>query len=167
MKTMRFGWVSGLLLSMVLATAATATGCGSDSDGGDDNGSSGQPEQKTLYEKYGGHDTVVLVVKNFIGVVAADTRINGFFADTAADQGRLKNLNDRLVEQLASALGGPETYTGKDMASAHKGMNIKDADFDALVEDLVKVLTDAKVEEADIAAIGGALAPLRKDIVGK
>ena len=164
MKTMRFG-MGGLLCAMCMAMGLVATGCGSD-DSGSDPSMTNEP-QKTLYEKYGGHDTVVLVVKDFIGVVAADTRINGFFADTAADQARLKNLNDRLVEQLGSALGGPETYTGKDMVSAHKGMNIKDADFDALVEDLVKVLKDSGVETSDIEAIGAALAPLRADIVGK
>lgn len=32
--------------------------------------------------------------------------------------------------------GGPGKYTGKDLRTAHAGMDVKDADLHALVEDL-------------------------------
>jgi len=51
------------------------------------------------------------------------------------------------------------------MKTAHAGMKITNAHFDALVEDLVKTLTAYNVAQADQDAILGVLAPMRTDIV--
>ena len=51
------------------------------------------------------------------------------------------------------------------MRTAHQGMGITDADFDALVEDLVAALTAFKVGENEKSELLGALGPLRKGIV--
>ena len=72
---------------------------------------------------------------DFVGNVAADARINSFFAHT--DIARLKRL---LVEQICAGTGGPCSYTGRSMPEAHRGMRITDAQFDALVQDLVKAV---------------------------
>ena len=70
-----------------------------------------------------------------------------------------------LVDQICQASGGPCTYTGKDMKTAHQGMGIKDADFNALVEDLVAALYKFKVPEKEKGELLGILGPLKKDIV--
>ena len=51
------------------------------------------------------------------------------------------------------------------MASAHAGLGIADADFDAVVGHLVDTLSGLGVPEETIGQIGSALAPLRSDIV--
>ena len=98
--------------------------------------------QKSLYERLGGKDAITAVVDDFVGNVAADNRIHGFFART--DIPRLKK---NLVDQICQGTGGPCMYTGRDMRTAHKGLNITDAQFNALVEDLVKSLDKFKVPE--------------------
>jgi len=123
------------------------------------------PAVPTLYEKYGGHATVVVVVDAFVARVAADARINAFFADAAADSVRLAHFKARLVEQVAGWMGGPEVYTGRDMVSAHRFMGVDDRAFDALVQDLVLTLRAAGVEEADIAVLAPRVLALRGDIV--
>ena len=70
-----------------------------------------------------------------------------------------------LVDQICQASGGPCTYTGKDMKTAHQGMGIKDADFNALVEDLVAALDKFKVPEKEKGELLSILGPLKKDIV--
>jgi hemoglobin len=102
------------------------------------------------------------VVDDFVANVAADKRINGFFAK--ADIPRLKR---NLVDQICQATGGPCTYTGKDMRTAHKGMGITDADFNALVEDLQKSLNKFKVPDKEQGELLGALASLKPQIVGQ
>ena len=62
-----------------------------------------------------------------------DSRTNARFA--GANIPRLKLM---LVDQICAASGGPCTYTGRDMASAHRGMNIIEGEFNALVGDLVR-----------------------------
>src|SRR5204863_322436 len=77
------------------------------------------------------------VVDEFVARVAADNRINHFFAATASNPPRLAAFKGKLVDQICQAAGGPCKYTGKDMKTAHQGMGITTADFNALVEDLV------------------------------
>jgi len=122
----------------------------------------GMAPQKSLYERLGGKDAITAVVDDFVANVAADKRINGFFAKT--DVPRLKR---NLVDQICQATGGPCTYTGKDMKTAHKGMGITDADFNALVEDLKKSLDKFKVPAKEQGDLLGVLGPLKPQIVGQ
>ena len=119
-----------------------------------------QSQDKSLYERLGGKPAITAVVDDFVTRVAADTRINGKFAN--ANIPRLKML---LVEQICQASGGPCTYTGRDMRMAHAGMGIKGSEFDALVGDLVATLNKFKVPEREKNELLGALGPMKKDIV--
>ena len=123
--------------------------------------------QKTLYQRLGERKAIVAVVDDFVANCAADTRINKFFAATAKDPARLAAFKTNLVDQICEASGGPCKYKGKDMKTAHVGMGISNADFDALVEDLVKTLNKFKVAEADQKQLLGVLGPMRPQIVEK
>ena len=118
--------------------------------------------QKSLYDRLGGQPAIVAVVDDFVGNVAADNRINGFFAKT--DIPRLKRL---LVEQICAGTGGPCTYTGRSMPEAHRGMKITDAQFGALVEDLQKTLNKFKVPEKEQSELLAILGPMKPAIVGQ
>lgn len=118
--------------------------------------------QKSVYDRLGGQPAITAVVDDFVGNVAADNRIDGFFART--DIPRLKK---NLVDQICQGTGGPCMYTGRDMRTAHKGMNITDAQFNALVEDLVKSLDKFKVPEKEKGELLGILGPMRSQIVGQ
>ena len=117
---------------------------------------------KSLYERLGGKEAITAVVDDFVGRVAADKRINGFFA--GANVPRLKMT---LVDQICEATGGPCKYTGRDMKSTHQGMGITNADFDALVGDLVASLDKFKVGDREKQELLAALGPMRKNIVQK
>lgn len=123
--------------------------------------------EKSLYTRLGGKKAIVAVVDEFVARVAADKRINGFFKKTAADPKRLAKFKGNLVDQICQASGGPCKYTGKDMKTAHKGMGITDADFNALVEDLSGALDKFKVGKKEKDELLGKLAPLKGDIVGQ
>lgn len=124
---------------------------------------------KTLYERLGGKEAISLVVDQFIANVAGDARINTFFAKTVADKSGtlVTNLKNNLINQIGEATGGPLKYTGKDMVTAHLGMNIKDADFNALVEDLVGALDKYNVPATEKNELLTALAAMKPQIVGK
>jgi hemoglobin len=124
-------------------------------------------EESTLYQRLGGKPAISAVVDEFVSRVGADARINSFFAATAADPKRLADFKGKLVEQICEASGGPCKYTGKDMKTAHAGMGISGAQFDALVEDLVGALDKFKVAVPDKNALLGVLGPMKKDIVEK
>ena len=119
-----------------------------------------QAQEKSLYDRLGGRDAIVAVVDDFVGNVAANPRINGFFANT--DIPRLKRL---LVEQICAGSGGPCAYTGRDMKTAHLGMGVRDEHFGALVGDLVKTLDKFKVPAKEKTELLSVLGPMKLDIV--
>ena len=126
-----------------------------------------EAKEKTLYDRLGGKKAITAVVDEFVGRVAADTRINHYFAAAAADPQRLASFKMKLVDQICQASGGPCKYKGKDMKSAHMGMGISGANFDALVEDLSGALDKFNVGTHEKEQLLGALGPMKADIVEK
>jgi hemoglobin len=152
-----------MIFVAVLATVGLMMACGGGKKGGDTaGGGGGGGGEKSLYDRLGGKDAITAVVDKFVGIVVADDRINGFFKNADA-----ANLKKQLVDQICAATGGPCTYTGKDMKTAHAGMGVKEADFNALVEDLVKALDEFKVPEKEKGELLGALGSMKADIVAE
>jgi hemoglobin len=142
------------MFGILAAVALMATGCASMD--------SGMTAKQPLYDRLGGKGAIQAVVDDFIGNVAADARINKRFAN--ADIPRLKT---KLVEQICEASGGPCKYTGASMLDAHRGMNVTDGEFNALVEDLVKSLDKFKVPSQEKGELLTALGGMKPQIVGK
>ncbi|SJM30774.1 group I truncated hemoglobin [Mesorhizobium delmotii] len=117
-------------------------------------------QQKSLYERLGGQPAIAAVVDRFVANLAADKRINTFFANSD-----IPAFKSKLVDQVCQASGGPCTYTGKDMKAAHQGLGITEADFNALVEDLTAALDHFKVPKQEKDELLGLLAPMKSDIV--
>src|SRR5262245_28696737 len=117
----------------------------------------------SLYDQLGGTVGITAVINGLAANLAADPLISGFF--TSLPPERLLRLRELLIEQVAQASGGPVSYTGRDMRTAHAGLNISAADFGALVEDLVESLNTNNVPQAAQQMLLGALAPLQADIV--
>jgi hemoglobin len=118
--------------------------------------------EATLYDQLGGKPGVTKLIDDFVGQVAADKRINGFFAN--ANIPRLKML---LVEQICAGGGGGCTYTGKNMVDTHKGMNIKSADFNALAEDMQKAMQYNDLPIGAQNKLLAMLAPMKPDVDNK
>jgi len=117
-------------------------------------------QSRSLYERLGGYDSIIAVVDETIKNVAADRRINRFFA--GANIPRLRRM---LADQICVASGGPCVYVGRDMKSAHAGMGVKSSHFNALVQDLGKALNKFKVPAREQRELVALLAPTKKDIV--
>lgn len=115
-------------------------------------------EHASLYWRLGGGDALNAAADELIKVSQADPRMGG---------GITGGCRAKLKEQLCAATGGPCTYTGRDMKTAHKGLHITDAQFDAVADNLVKVLTSFKVPEKEQKELLGLIAPMRGDVVGQ
>ena len=117
-------------------------------------------QETTLYDRLGGQVGIEAVVDEFLLNVAGDERINAYFSGVD-----LERLGRLLTEQICEATGGPCTYTGRNMGQAHAGLGITEADFNALVEDLVKALDTFVVPEQTQNQLLAILASLKEDIV--
>ena len=115
-----------------------------------------------VYQDFGGKTGMNKVVDDFLVVWQADPRISKRLAD--ADVERLGTL---LKAQFAQLTGGPAAYSGRDMKAAHEGMGLRNADFNALAEDLQISMDKNGVPNRAQNKLLAKLAPMEKQIVTK
>ena len=117
---------------------------------------------KSIYEKYGGKETVATLVDHFYGLVLADELVAPFFAET-----NMKVQKQHQTNFLCLALGGPNEYTGKNMRDAHAHMKLGDDEFNAIAGHLSATLKHFNVEENDINAILSTVSGLKDDVLNR
>lgn len=118
------------------------------------------PELKGVFEDFGGEPGLTALMDEFMAVMLDDPRMRPFFENT--DQPRIKR---QLVEQFCAILGGGCTYSGRDMKSAHAGLGIDRADFNALVEDLQIAMDRKGVPFRSQNKLLAILAPMHRDAI--
>ena len=114
----------------------------------------------TLFERIGGEAKLRAVANEFANVILEDDRINFTFAD--ADMSKFKKL---IFEQFCEITQGPCKYTGRDMYEAHKKLNLNNAQFNALAEDLYIALDRVHVPYRVQNRLMALLAPMQRDVV--
>lgn len=115
-----------------------------------------------LYETFGGREGLVKIMDDVMPRWLQNPRTRPFFENS--DQDRIKL---QLVEQFCVIMNGPCEYSGRTMAEAHRGMNVDEAAFYALVEELQRSLNAMKVPFAAQNRLIAALAPMHRDIIDK
>ncbi|WP_345801500.1 group 1 truncated hemoglobin [Microbacterium sp. AZCO] len=113
-----------------------------------------------VYDEIGGAASVKAAVSVFYDRVLADPSVSPWF--DGIDIMRLKSHQRAF---LAAALGGPELFSGRDLASAHAGRDITDEGFDTIVEHLTTSLHDLGVADDVVTAVRERVEPLREDVV--
>jgi hemoglobin len=119
-----------------------------------------QAANDDLYQALGGQATIVKFVDDATNLWVADERIKDTF-----DNINLVRFKQRLSDQICALSGGPCKYTGRDMAESHKGLHIKVAEFNALVEGLQQAMGNAGVSFRTQNKLLTLLAPMERDIV--
>lgn len=116
---------------------------------------------KPLFVRLGGQPAIDAVVAKFVEKTGNDPRISQYF--TNVDKDKLKASMD---EHICSITGGECTYHGKSMLEAHTGMKLRQADFDAFMDDLQQTLTELKVPERESNEVLAAFRGMQGDVVG-
>jgi len=122
-------------------------------------------QEKSLYERLGGYNSLAAVVDDFIRRLVADQRFNKFFVGHGTDS--LKKIRQHILDQFCAATGGPCIYTGRDMKTTHQGLGITEADWNEAAKHLVAALDNFKVAEKERDQVMAFVATLKKDIVEK
>ena len=116
------------------------------------------PVQKTsLYDRLEGVYANATVVDDFIDRIMVDPRLN---ANPAINEAHHKvpppGFKYLVTEMVCWATGGPQKYTGRSMADAHRHLNITSKDWEAFMDDFQQTLDKFKVplaEQAELKAI--------------
>jgi hemoglobin len=118
---------------------------------------------RTLYQRIGGYDMIASVVDDFLKQLQADPAFARF--GQGRGQNSLMRGRQLVVDQICALSGGPCIYIGREMKTAHQGLKITDAEFDAAGKHMAASLTKFKVSEADQKDFGAMIEKLRVDIV--
>ena len=115
----------------------------------------------TLYERLGGVDRISKLALDIVALHYNNPLIKTRF-EQVKDRGQLeRNISDFIC----AGTGGPQTYSGKDVLSAHKHMNIDERELVSAIDDVMAAMTKngyAQAEKNDILAI---LYSLKGDVV--
>jgi hemoglobin len=124
---------------------------------------------KPLYDRLGGDAMIQVIVEDFVGNAMADPRVNftrkGTGAEWDPNPENVGKLKEHLVEYFDAATGGPQDYHGRDVKSVHAGMQITNAQFDAIEVDLQKSLVKFDVPAQERSEMMAILEKTRSDIV--
>lgn len=113
--------------------------------------------EKTLYERLGGRERIEAIASDIFDNHTKNPVIKTRYVNS--DPVTVKRL---VTEMCCAGFGGPEQYTGKDMVTAHTGMNINEAEFIAVIDDVMSALdmnNVGKQEKDEILAILYSLKP--------
>jgi len=94
----------------------------------------------TLYERLGGASGVRRLVDEIVEAHMRNPVIKARFLPYREDPDRLDATKQQLCAFFAAGSGGPESYTGRSMPEAHRGMNIGEAEYMAATDDILSVM---------------------------
>ncbi len=117
------------------------------------------PALAPVFKQFGEKPGLVSLVNDFMDNLMADPVTRPFFANANRD-----HIKKELVDQFCVILDGPCTYTGLNMQQAHQGLNITEADFNALVVDLQKAMDKHGIPFTAQNQLLAKLAPMHRDV---
>ncbi len=120
-------------------------------------------DEKSLYERLGGYDAISAVANDLLPRLMADNSLGRFWKHRGEDGiAREKQL---LIDFLCFSAGGPMYYTGRDMRLSHRGMGIKETDWQAFLGHLNATLNLFEVPAAERSQVLAFVESTKADIV--
>jgi hemoglobin len=98
----------------------------------------------SLYERLGGEEKIKAIASSIFDNHKINKAVNTRFNDS--DRDRMIGV---VTEFICVGTGGPQTYTGKDMLAAHRGMNINETEYLAVTDDIMAALSSNGVGERE------------------
>ena len=114
----------------------------------------------SLFHKYGGIQTISTLVHDSYDDILLEPILAPLFANV-----NMATLLDHQVKFFSHVLGGPANYEGRSLESAHRGLSIKDSQFQKLVDILKANLEDLGVENDDVEAVLDIVRSVKEEIV--
>ena len=114
----------------------------------------------TLYDRLGQHKGITNITRTMIDSHMANPLVSIRYAGSD-----MKKVEQRVIEFFCAGAGGPESYTGKDMVATHKGMNISEQEFVAVVDDAMAALTTNGIDAATRSDVLAILWSLKGEVV--
>lgn len=124
--------------------------------------STSQNKKASLYERLGGEVGVRKIANDVLDKNKNNPNIGHHFKEV-----NMQQLKQLVFEFFSMGTGGPHQYSGRDMVTAHKGLNISENDFEIANADTIAVLEANGVSRTEINEVIDILNSLKGDVVFK
>lgn len=115
----------------------------------------------TLFERLGGKDGIQRLVTDIVDNHYRNPLIRTRF-EKVKDRAALERHS---VEFLCAGSGGPQAYTGRDLVSAHQGMNVNEQELIAAIDDIVAAMTKNHLDQSVQNEVVAILYSLKGDVL--
>jgi hemoglobin len=109
-------------------------------------------EMESLYARLGRKEGIARIVGDVMAAHLANPLVKARFENI----GDMEHARRMATEFFCAGSGGPEPYTGRDMLSAHRGMNISEQEYIAVMDDILGALEKNGIDQQtrnDVVAI--------------
>ncbi len=96
----------------------------------------------TLYDRLGRRDGITRITRALIKNHLANPLVSNRYSQIK-DMDRVER---NVIDFFCVGSGGPESYAGKDMLNTHRGMNISEQEFVAVIDDVLAALETCEVD---------------------
>jgi hemoglobin len=117
----------------------------------------------SLYSRLGAYDGIAMFATTLVGRARKDELLGRFWANRGED--RIARELQALIDYLVKETGGQMYYLGRDMALAHEGMGITEADWERFIEIVIGVAGELGVGPTEGGEVLEFLDSLKADIV--
>ncbi len=114
----------------------------------------------SLYERLGGTKNITSMAAEIV-----DLHLKNSVVATRYQAFDVEALKKGAATFIISTVGGPKVYEGKDMLATHMHMNISDAEFNAVLDDILQTLDKHHIGQREKEEFFLALYRLKKEIV--
>lgn len=129
-------------------------------------GIAGEKVEKSLYERLGGEYPIAVVVDSFIDLLLVNDVLNANPAiREARDRVPTAGLKYHVTALVCQETGGPCKYTGRTMKESHAHLNISEREWQAMLADFRRVLTNYQVPKREQQELISIVESTKKDIV--
>src|SRR5258705_4386818 len=120
----------------------------------------------TLYDRLGGVYNIATVVDDLIDRVMSDPRLNANpLVDEAHHRVSAAGFKFLVTEQVCSAAGGPQTYSGRSMGDSHRHLMINDIEWEAFMDDFQQTLDKFSVPQPEQDELKAIVESTKESIV--
>jgi hemoglobin len=103
-------------------------------------------KEKTIYEKLGGAEGISGAVDQIVDKHLENEDIKHYFLPLTENPEYFEQFKQHVKDFLGAGTGGGTEYKGRDIAGAHNGLNISEAEFLSGIDDILFVLDANKVD---------------------
>lgn len=115
----------------------------------------------TLYQRLGESAGIAGLVDDVMAAHLANPLVQTRFQNIKD----LEHAKRMATEFFCAGAGGPQAYTGRDMLSAHKGMNISEQEYLAVVDDILAAMDKHSYDAATKNEVVAILYSLKGQII--